>query len=46
MVFTKASIPDFFGEAAVVTEANGGLGMETAKAFAGDGAHVVMGVRD
>jgi NAD(P)-dependent dehydrogenase (short-subunit alcohol dehydrogenase family) len=46
MAFTRDSIPDLTGKVAVVTGANGGLGLETAKAFAARGAHVVMAVRD
>ena len=46
MVFTTDSIPDLTGRTAVVTGANGGLGLQTAKALAGKGAHVVMAVRD
>ncbi len=46
MKYTTASIPDLSGTTAVVTGANGGLGLETAKALAAKGAHVVMAVRD
>ncbi len=46
MKYTTASIPDLSGTTAVVTGANGGLGLETAKALAARGAHVVMAVRD
>jgi NAD(P)-dependent dehydrogenase (short-subunit alcohol dehydrogenase family) len=46
MAFTRDSIPDLTGKVAVITGANGGLGLETAKAFAAKGAHVVMAVRD
>ncbi len=46
MAYTSESIPDLSGRTAVVTGANGGLGLETAKALAGKGAHVVMAVRD
>jgi NAD(P)-dependent dehydrogenase (short-subunit alcohol dehydrogenase family) len=46
MAFTTDSIPDLTGRTAVVTGANGGLGLQTAKALAGKGAHVVMAVRD
>lgn len=46
MPYTTASIPDLHGRVAVVTGANGGLGLSTAKAFAGAGAHVVMAARD
>jgi NAD(P)-dependent dehydrogenase (short-subunit alcohol dehydrogenase family) len=46
MTWTAADIPDLTGRVAVVTGANGGLGLETAKALAGAGAHVVMAARD
>ncbi len=46
MGWTQADMPDQTGRIAVVTGANGGLGLETAKALAGHGAHVVMAVRN
>ena len=46
MAYTLDSIPDLSTRVTVVTGANGGLGLETAKAFAAKGAHVVMAVRD
>ncbi len=46
MAWTTANIPDLTGRVAVVTGANGGLGLETAKALAAAGAHVVMAARD
>lgn len=46
MAWTTANIPDLAGRTAVVTGANGGLGLETTRALAGAGAHVVMAARD
>src|SRR5688500_9765042 len=46
MAWTEADIPDLSGRTAVVTGANGGLGLQTALALAGAGAHVVMAARD
>ena len=46
MSFTRADIPDLHGRIAVVTGANGGLGLETAAALAAKGATVLMAVRD
>jgi NAD(P)-dependent dehydrogenase (short-subunit alcohol dehydrogenase family) len=46
MPWSAADIPPQDGRVAVVTGANGGLGLETAKALAGKGAHVVMAARD
>jgi NAD(P)-dependent dehydrogenase (short-subunit alcohol dehydrogenase family) len=46
MSYSRDEIPDLTGVTAVVTGANGGLGLETAKAFAAEGAHVVMAVRN
>jgi len=46
MSWTTTDIPDLSDRTAVVTGANGGLGLETARALAGAGAHVVMAARD
>ena len=39
-------MPDQSGRVAVVTGANGGIGLETASVLAGAGAHVVMFCRN
>lgn len=46
MSWTQSDIPDLTGRTAVVTGANGGLGLQTATALAGAGAHVVMAARN
>jgi len=46
MSWTAADIPDLTGRTAVVTGANGGLGLETARALAGAGARVVVAARN
>jgi NAD(P)-dependent dehydrogenase (short-subunit alcohol dehydrogenase family) len=45
MAWTERDIPDLTGRTAVVTGANGGLGLQTALALAGAGAHVVLAGR-
>ena len=42
MGWSAADIPDQHGRTAVVTGANGGLGLVTARDLAAKGAHVVM----
>jgi len=44
--WAEADIPDQSGRTAVVTGANGGLGLETARALAAAGAEVVMAARN
>ena len=46
MSWSVADIPDQNGRSAVVTGANGGLGLETARELARRGAHVLMAVRN
>jgi NAD(P)-dependent dehydrogenase (short-subunit alcohol dehydrogenase family) len=46
MSWSIEDVPDLHGDVAVVTGANGGLGLASAKALAGKGAHVVMAARD
>lgn len=46
VTWNTSDIPNLEGRTAVVTGANGGLGLETAKALAGAGAHVVMAARN
>jgi NAD(P)-dependent dehydrogenase (short-subunit alcohol dehydrogenase family) len=45
-MWTPADIPDLTGRIAVVTGANGGLGLVTAHELAAHGAHVVLAARD
>jgi NAD(P)-dependent dehydrogenase (short-subunit alcohol dehydrogenase family) len=46
MAWTTADIPDQSGRVAVVTGANGGLGLEVARELARKGGQVVMAARD
>lgn len=46
MAWTPDDIPDLTGRVAVVTGANGGLGLVTAHELSAKGAHVVMAARD
>ncbi|WP_042418064.1 oxidoreductase [Streptacidiphilus anmyonensis] len=46
MSWTTTDMPDQRGRTAVVTGANGGLGLVTARELAAKGAHVVMAVRN
>lgn len=46
MSWTTDDIPDQTGRVALVTGANGGLGLETTRALAAKGAHVIMASRN
>ena len=46
MAFGVADIPDLTDRVAVVTGANGGLGLQTARVLAAKGAHVLLAARD
>ena len=43
--FTSESIPNLTGKTALITGANSGLGLESARALAAKGAHVILAVR-
>jgi NAD(P)-dependent dehydrogenase (short-subunit alcohol dehydrogenase family) len=45
VAWSTADVPDLHGRTAVVTGANGGLGLETARALAAAGARVVLAAR-
>jgi NAD(P)-dependent dehydrogenase (short-subunit alcohol dehydrogenase family) len=46
MAWSRADIPDLTGKVAVVSGANGGIGLEVARELAGKAARVVMASRD
>jgi NAD(P)-dependent dehydrogenase (short-subunit alcohol dehydrogenase family) len=46
MAWTAADMPDLSGRLAVVTGANGGLGLVVARELSRKGGHVVMASRD
>lgn len=46
MAYTSSSIPNLSRHTAVVTGANGGIGLEIARGLVGAGVHVVMAARN
>ena len=46
MTWNITDIPNLTGKVAVITGANGGLGLASAKALAGKGAHIIMAARN
>ena len=46
MSWNTKNIPEQHGRIAVVTGGNGGLGLETARALAASGAHVIIAARN
>lgn len=46
MTFTRDSVPNLTGRTAMITGANGGLGLQTARVLASKGAQLVLAARD